>query len=227
MAREAERWQMRKHFEVVIEDRKLHWQRREQRLRAEARLDGVYAIRTSLSNIPPDRAVRAYQSLSRVKRAFRSAQSILKIRPMYVYTADHVRGHVFLCMLAYFIEWNMRQRLAPLLFEDDVPPSTPITGGSPVDATTVSDRARQQYATRKTEEGHTMHSFRSLLDDLSTLTLNQISLSGRHQATLPMRSNPTPLQNRAFELLEVDPQRLVPSADAGSAKKNQKTIVIV
>jgi len=95
-----------------------------------------------------------------------------------------------------------------------------------VDSATVSDRARQKYATRKTEEGHAVHGFRSLLDDLSTLTLNRISLSSRYKATLPMLSSPTPLQNRALELLEVDPQKLVPSAEADSVGKKQKAVLI-
>ena len=214
---EAARWKMLKHFQLDIDDRRLRWQRLEEQIREEARLDGIYAIRTSLPDIPPDRAVQAYKSLSRVERAFRSARSILNIRPMYVYTADHVRGHVFLCMLAYYLEWHMRQRLAPLLFEDDAPPSTTITGRSPVDRAEVSDRARARYATKKTEDGHVVHGFRSLLDHLATMTLNHVLLPGRHAATMPILANPTALQSRAFALMEIDPKKHVPSAQTGSA----------
>jgi len=95
---------------------------------------------------------------------------------------------------------------------------TPIAGPSPLDPARVSHRARRKHATGKTEDGHAVHSFRSLLDDLSTLTLNHVSLPGRNAATLPMLANPTLLQNRPFELLEIDPQKLVPGAEAGSAR---------
>lgn len=216
---EAKRWKVLKHFDIRIGERQLAWQRLDRQIEDEARLDGVYAIRTGLAQMPSDKAVLAYKSLSRVERAFRSTKSILNIRPMYVYTADHVRAHVFLCMLAYYVEWHMRQRLAPLLFEDDDPHSAAAARRSPVDTAQLSDRARAKAATRKTVDGHDVHSFRSLLDDLSTLTLNKVSLPGRHAATVPTLAQPTPLQTRAFELLGVDPQKHVPSAKTAATRQ--------
>lgn len=206
---EATLWKMPRHFELDIEPRRLRWQWLEQNIRAEASLDGVHAVRTSLPDIAAHQAVHACKSLSRIEQAFRSARPVLNIRPVHVYTADHVRGHVFLCMLACYLQWHLRKRLAPLLFEYDDRLSA--DGRSPVDRAEVSDRAKSKSATRKTEEGHAVHSFRSLLDHLATLTLNQVSLPGRHAIALPIVANPTALQSRAFELLDLDPNRLVPS----------------
>ena len=115
------KYKMRKHFRIHIEERELTWQRREDTVEAESRLDGIYVIRTSLdsSTLDASQAVESYKNLSQVERAFLNMKSGLEVRPIYVYDADHVRGHVFLCMLAYYVEWHMRRKLAPILFEDD------------------------------------------------------------------------------------------------------------
>ena len=121
VGREANRWKVEKHFEITIVEDRITWQRRRRKIEDEARFDGIYVIRTSLpaETIGTAAAVEAYKSLATVERAFRMVKSDLRVRPVYVYTEDHVRGHVFLCMLAYYLQWHMRQRLAPLLFEDD------------------------------------------------------------------------------------------------------------
>ena len=124
VGREANRRKVEKHFQITVTDDKLEWARDEGKITAEALLDGIYIVRTSLpaDAISPDEAVLAYKSLSKVERAFRfMKQSRLQVRPIYVYSADHVRAHVFLCMLAYYLEWHLRKRLAPMLFEDDDP----------------------------------------------------------------------------------------------------------
>ncbi|MCY4458813.1 MAG: hypothetical protein OXC26_00185 [Albidovulum sp.] len=110
---------MEKHF--TITDDEMRWRRRTEKIAREARLDGIYVIRTSLGSgsIGPQEAVAAYKSLSRVERAFRTAKSHLRVRPIHVYSADHILAHVFQCMLAGHVEWHMRQALAPLPFEDD------------------------------------------------------------------------------------------------------------
>ncbi|MYG27663.1 MAG: IS1634 family transposase, partial [Boseongicola sp. SB0677_bin_26] len=122
VGRDANRRKVGKHFEIDVTDGGISWRRREGRIAAEARLDGVYVIRTSLdsASLGPEAAVEAYKSLASVERAFLTMKaSRLRIRPVHVYSEDHVRAHVFLCMLACHVEWHMRRRLAPILFEDD------------------------------------------------------------------------------------------------------------
>ena len=178
------------------------------------RLDGIYVIRTSLGSgsIGPQAAVAAYKSLSRVERAFRTAKSHLRVRPIHVYSAEHVRAHVFLCMLAGHVEWHMRQALAPLLFEDDDRARVRV---SPVAPARVSGRAQRKAETKTTSDGFPVHSFETLVDDLATLTLNSVSLPGHPGAVVPMVSEPTEIQERAMELIGIRPERTVPSAVAG------------
>ena len=215
VGQQVNRWKMAKHFDIQVTDAGLSWQRLDQQIEAEARLDGIYAIRTSVKDLGAEEAVRAYKSLSRVERAFRQAKSELKVRPFYVYSAEHVRAHVFLCMLAYYVEWHMRRKLAPILFEDDDREGAQAMRHSPVAKAEVSERARRKASEKTTADGYVVHSFASLLKDLSTLTLNEVSVPGKVEATLPMLSQQTPLQSRALELLEVDPKKYVPSATTG------------
>ena len=119
VGREANRRKVGKHFEITIGETDMSWTRRHESIAAEARFDGVCVIRTSLKDIGPDAAVAVYKCLSAVERAFRTARSHLRVRPVHACIEDRVRGHVFLCMLSYYVEWHMRRRLAPLLFEDD------------------------------------------------------------------------------------------------------------
>ena len=214
VGREANRRKVEKHFTITITDDELSWRRRTKKIADEARLDGIYVIRTSLGSgsIGPQAAVAAYKSLSRVERAFRTAKSHLRVRPIHVYSAEHVRAHVFLCMLAGHVEWHMRQALAPLLFEDDDRARVRV---SPVAPARVSGRAQRKAETKTTSDGFPVHSFETLMDDLATLTLNSVSLPGHPGAVVPMVSEPTEIQERAMELIGIRPARTVPSAVAG------------
>ncbi len=212
---EINRWKVAKHFALDITDTTLSWRRLADQIAAEAQLDGVYAVRTSVSDLSPHEAVVAYKSLAQVERAFRTTKSHLEVRPIYVYTADHVKAHVFLCMLAYHVQWHMRRRLAPLLFEDDDRQSAAEARCSPVAKAEVSVGAKRKAASKQTPQGEPVHSFSTLLADLATVTLNEVELPGRVKTTMPMLAQHTALQSRAFELLGVDPHRYVPSARRG------------
>ena len=213
VGRDANRKKVEKHFDITATDDALSWTRRHDRIAAEAQLDGIYVVRTSLASeaIGSEAAVEAYKSLSRVEQAFRSIKNLLRVRPVYVYTPDHVRAHVFLCMLAYYVQWHMRRRLAPLLFEDDDRPAARAARNSPVEPARVSQRAKARADTRRTPDGYPVHSFRTLLNDLATLTLNEVTLPGSPTASFPMLACPTPLQQRAFNLLDIQPHKFVAS----------------
>jgi hypothetical protein len=193
-----------KHFRLTITDTTLAFARTEEAIAAEAALDGFYVLRTSVpaETLDAGAAVLAYKSLAHVERAFRSLKSIdLEVRPVHHRLARRVRAHVFLCMLAYYVAWHMRRELAPLLFEDHDRPAAATSRASPVARTEVSPAARAKARTRKTENDETVHSFRTLLADLATLTRNTM----RFGDALPMTvlSRPTPIQQRAFDLLGV------------------------
>ncbi len=210
IGREANRRKMEKHFEIAFTDDGISWSRREGRIAEEARLDGVYVIRTSLefASLGPEAAVEAYKSLAAVERAFLAMKtSRLRIRPVHAYSEDHVRAHVFLCMLAYHVEWHMRRRLAPILFEDDDCEAARARRSSPVEPAKVSDSAKAKADTRRTPDGLPVHSFTTLLSDLGTLTLNHASLPGRSDSRFLLASEPTELQAKAFALLGMDPDR--------------------
>ena len=217
VGRDANRKKVEKHFHINVTDDQLTWTRRHHRIAAEAQLDGIYVVRTSLDAeaIGPDAAVEAYKDLATAERAFRSLKSLLKVRPVFVYTPDRVRAHVFLCMLAYYLHWNLRQRLAPLLFEDDDRPAARAARSSPVEPARVSDAATQKAHSRRTPDGFPVHSLPTLLDDLATLTLNEVTLPGSPNAAFPLVARPTPLQQRAFELLDFQPDNFVASNLAG------------
>ena len=214
VGREANRRKVEKHFQITVTDDKLEWARDEDKITAEALLDGIYIVRTSLpaEAISPDEAVLAYKSLSKVERAFRfMKQSRLQVRPIYVYSADHVRAHVnFLCMLAYYLEWHLRKRLAPMLFEDDDPEGATAQRKTPVQTAEVSERAKQKAATKITETGLPAHSLRTMLQDLGNLTCNEASLPGQPIHPFTIIAQPTPLQAEAFQRLGVEPSKMIP-----------------
>ena len=204
VGRDANRKKVEKHFRITITDTSMTWERRERKIADEARLDGIYAIRTSLpaESVGANDAVAAYKSLSRVERAFRTIKTELDVRPVFVHTENHVRGHVFLCMLAYYLEWHMRRLLSPLLYQDDDPQGAAQRRSSPVAKGVVSKKAERKMATHRTEEGFPVHSFRTLLADLGTMTLNLVQPPGSSE-TVPVVAKPTVIQERAFELLGV------------------------
>ena len=211
LGRELNRKKVGKHFQITVSDGHLSWSRRAERIAAEQQLDGIYVVRTSLAEeeLGPAAAVEAYKSLAGVERAFRTSKDHLRVRPLHVYSEDDVRGHVFLCMLAYYVEWHMRRRLAPLLFQDDDPAAARARRDTPVAAAQVSARAQRKAASKATAEGLAVHSFPTLLGDLGTLVLNRVSLATQEQSAIMIATEPTPLQRRAFELLGVDPQQTV------------------
>jgi hypothetical protein len=200
------RYKVGKHFTIAITDRTLHYQRDEAAIAAEAALDGLYVIRTSVaaSQLPATETVRSYKRLAEVERAFRSLKTVdLHVRPIHHRKADRVRAHVLLCLLAYYVEWHMRQVLKPLLFDDDDKAAAEATRPSIVAPAPRSPRAKAKAATKRTAEGLPVHSFQTLLADLATLTQNQVRPRGLDEATLDILTTPTPLQQRAFELLGV------------------------
>ena len=210
VGRDANRRKVGKHFEIDVADGGISWRRLEDRIAAEARLDGVYVIRTSLdsASLGPEAAVEAYKSLARVERAFLTMKaSRLRIRPVHVCSEDHVRAHVFLCMLAFYVEWHMRRRLAPILFEDDDREGARAQRSSPVEPARVSKRAKAKAAKKRTPDGLPVHSLTTLLADLGTLTLNEVTLPGAPDHAFPLLATPTELQRRAFGLLEIDPAK--------------------
>lgn len=195
---------MAKHYELTITDTGLAWRRKDAAIAAEARLDGIYVIRTNLpaDALTAEQTVGAYKFLARVERAFRSLKTVdLEIRPVFHWTAPRVRAHVLLCMLAYYLEFHMRQALAPILFDDHDRTAAAAERTSIVAPATRSPAARRKVATRRTDDGLPVHSFRSLLDDLATLCLNKLSLPSNPSYRFDMPTAPTPLQARAFELL--------------------------
>ncbi len=191
----------------------MDWARNRDRIEAEARLDGIYVIRTSLesASLGAEAAVEAYKSLAQVERAFLTMKaSRLRIRPVHVYSEDHVRAHVFLCMLACHVEWHMRRRLAPILFEDDDREGARARRNSPVEKAEVSESARAKADTKRTPDGLPVHSFTTLLSDLATLTLNEATVPDGPDHGIPVFAQPTELQGRALDLLEIDPAKFLP-----------------
>jgi transposase len=202
---------MAKHFVVTIGDGHLSWHRRLDQINAEARLDGIYVIRTSLPAEQLDAAetVQVYKDLSRVERAFRSLKSVdLEIRPIRHWTADRVRAHVFLCMLAYHVEWHLRHALAPLLFHDTDLAAAKAERTSPVAAAEPSDAVMAKKATRRSADGQRVMSFADLVAHLGTLVRNTMRVPARPKHRFTLHSRPTALQEAAFALLKLDPVRV-------------------
>jgi transposase len=202
---------MAKHFALDIRDGHFSWTRKVDQIAAEAKLDGIYVIRTSVSaeDLGTAHAVQAYKDLSRVERAFRSMKAVdLEIRPIRHWSADRVRAHVFLCMLAYHVEWHLRQTLAPLLFHDTALDSARAERSSPVVSTELSATAKSKKAIKRNANGDRVHSFAGLIDHLGTMTRNtmHMPLAAKHRFTLLSKS--TPLQEAAFQLLGFDPKRV-------------------
>lgn len=207
VGRVIHRYKMAKHIEVTIADDSFSWRRRDEAIAAETALDGLYVIRTSVSgdHLQAPDAVAAYKSLAHVERAFRSLKTVdLNVRPVFHYSPHRVRAHVFLCMLAYYVEWNMRQRLKPILFDDEDLEWANQQRPSPVLKARRSERAKAKDRTRRTDEGLPAHSFRTLLKDLATLSYNITHTAANPDAKLIVITEPTPLQKEAFRLLAIN-----------------------
>jgi transposase len=198
------RFKVGKHFHLTIEDGLLRWARREEAIRREEELDGIYVIRTSEpeASWPAADTVRRYKSLAQVERAFRTMKGIdLRVRPIFHRTPDHVRAHILLCLLAYYVEWHMRRKLAPLLFDDEQLPED-RQHRDPVEPAKPSAAAQQKRRTRQTEDGFPTPSFSTLLEALGTRCRNTCHTnSGGPASSFQMLTQATPLQARAFQLL--------------------------
>lgn len=197
------RFKVGKHFRYTITEDGFLYERNAASIRAEAVTDGVYVIRTSVprDQLSAETTVEAYKALSKVERAFRSYKSgDLEVRPIYHRAEDRVRAHVFLCMLAYYVEWHMRQDLAPILFDDHDPAGGRAQRRSIVAPAQRSPAAQAKVRRRRTEDGLPVHSFQSLLLDLRTVAKHRVSVAG---ARFDRITQPTPLQAHAFELLGV------------------------
>ncbi len=200
------RYKMAKHFQLTITDDAFTYERRADRIREEAAVDGLYIIRTSVSaaDLAAGNVVSAYKRLSTVERAFRSLKSVdLQVRPIHHHLAGRVRAHVFLCMLAYYVEWHMRQALAPLLFDDADPQLAEAGRESPVAPARRSPAAQRKVQTQQTEDGFPVQSFRSLLRSLSTIVKNHVQPLDPAWPAFDQTTRPNPLQQRALDLLQV------------------------
>src|ERR1700759_306028 len=201
---------MAKHFQISFTDETFIFTQNSASIAAEAALDGIYVVRTNLPAAHSDAAaaVRAYKSLSGVEHAFRSLKTVdLELRPVFHWTAPRVRAHVLLCMLAYYLEWHMRQSLAPMLFDEPEPTARKAQRTSPVAKAEPSPAAKRKAACKHTDPADgkplPVHSFHTLLGDLATLTRNVVRL-GRDRLTAIL-ATPTPTQHRAFDLLGITP----------------------
>ncbi len=210
VGRVLDRHKVGKHFTwQMTPEGVLSYQRKQDQIAQEAALDGIYIVRT---NVPKQRmagpaVVAAYKRLAEVERAFRSLKTVdLKVRPIYHWLERRVRAHVFLCMLAYYVEWHMRQALAPLLFDDAHPEAGEALRASVVQPAQRSPEAQAKASTKRTANGEPVHSFQTLLRDLATVTKNRIRLPATDPAPeqeFDKLAIPTPLQRRALELLNV------------------------
>jgi hypothetical protein len=200
------RFKVGKHFRLEIADEAFAYQRDTARIDQEAALDGLYVIRTSLPDetLDASQTVRAYKGLSKAERAFRSFKTVdLKVRPIHHRLAGRVRAHVLLCMLAYYVEWHMREALAPILFDDDDKSTGDALREDVVAPARRSPRAQRKAASQRTEDGDPVHSFQTLLADLATLAQNRIQPALPGAPTFEKTTQPTPLQQRALDLLGV------------------------
>jgi hypothetical protein len=195
------RYKMAKHYTLTITDDTFSYQRNTQDITAEAALDGLYVIRTTVAAevMDPAKVVATYKSLSRVERDFRSLKAIdVDLRPIHHYTETRVRAHVFICMLAAYLAWHLRAVWAPLTFTDENRPD-PL---DPVAPARRSQGAEHKAATKTTTEHQPARSFTALLDHLATLTRNHLRVTGQDQSGFDLLAIPTPTQRRAFELID-------------------------
>ena len=197
------RFKMAKHFRCQFHDDRFTFERLPSSIDRESALDGIYVIRTNVpaAQASSEDAVRFYKELAHVERAFRCLKSVdLKVRPIYHRTADRVRAHVFLCMLAYYVEWHMRRALAPMLFDDADPQAGEALRSSVVAPAQRSPDAKRKARTKRTTDDTPVHSFHTLLEDLRTIALNKMTLG---ENSFDLITTPTAIQQKAFALLNV------------------------
>ena len=193
-----DRHKMGKHYALTITDGTLAYRRK------KAKLDGLYVVRTNVpaETLSADEAVRAYKDLARAERAFRSLKSIdLQIRPVHHWIEPRVRAHVFLCMMAYYVEWHLREAWAPILFHDHERAEAEKERASPVAALEVSAAAKRKRGSRRSDDGLPISSFGDLMRHLATMTLNEVASPQAPSAAITLSATPTALQNKAFAVL--------------------------
>ena len=207
-ARVKARFKVGKHFETDIADGAFSWSRRQADIEREAAVDGFYAVRTDqpAERLSAEDAVRSYKNLARVERAFRCLKTVdLRVRPIHHRVEKRVRAHLFLCVLAYYVEWHLRKALAPLLFQDENLDAA-VAGRDPVAAATPSAAARCKRARGTTPDGLPLHSFSTLLAHLATRCRNRCRAAAVPDApAFDCDTEPTPLQSRALELVRLFP----------------------
>ena len=200
-----------KHFEIEIGEAQFAFRRKPDAIAREARLDGVYVVRTSVPAVAldADETVQAYKDLARVERAFRCLKTVdLDIRPIRHWTAERVRAHVFLCMLAYHVEWHLRRALAPLLFHDTDIATARAERSSPVAKTEPSKTAKTKKAVKRNPAGQPVMDFADLIAHLGTLARNTVTTNLHKGHSFTLHTRPTAIQETAFRLLEIDPARV-------------------
>ena len=207
-ARVKSRFKVGKHFDADIADGAFSWSRRQDGIDREAAVDGFYVVRTDqpADRLSAEDAVRSYKNLARVERAFRCLKTVdLRVRPIHHRLERRVRAHLFLCVLAYYVEWHLRKALAPLLFQDEDLDAA-IAERDPVAAATPSDAARRRKARGTTPDGLPLHSFSTLLDHLATRCRNRCRAKAVPDSpAFHSDTEPTPLQRRALELVKTFP----------------------
>ena len=208
LGRVKNRFQVAKHFRTQIADGSFHYERRTEAIIREAQLDGFYMLRTSepADRLPTAAVVRRYKDLTRVERAFRSLKTVdLHIRPIRHRVESRVRAHLFLCLLAYYVHWHLRQALAPLLFDDE-DLEAERARRDPVLAAQPSASAKRKKRKRLTEDGLPLQSLETLMAHLGTRARHRCRLPSEPDAPCVQRlTEPTPLQQRAFELIRMFP----------------------
>lgn len=200
------RYKMAKHFELTITDANFKYERKEEQIKAEAALDGFYVVRTSVSaqTLTPEDTVSTYKRLSVVERAFRCMKTVdLKVRPIFHRLAKRVRAHIFLCTLAYYVEWEMRSLLAPILFDDEDHELAEQQRRSVVAPAQRSETAKRKASSKHTADGAPVHSFRTLLKDLATITKNQIQPNLPDAPPFEKVTQPTRTQKKTLDLLGI------------------------
>ena len=206
IGRELKSTKMQKHFELSIEEDSFSYRRKTEQITAEAALDGLYVVRTSTSaeTLSSEQTVLAYKSLSQVESAFRSLKNIdLKIRPIYHWKDDRIKSHVFLCMLAYYLEWHMRGNLVTLLFDDHEREAAESSRASVVSKAPRSEAAKRKEQVRRTSDDFPVQSFQCLLKDLGTLCKNRVCWKSSPDVEFDRLTEPTNLQRHAFGQLGI------------------------
>ena len=207
-ARVKSRFKVGKHFDTDIADGAFSWSRRQADIDREAAVDGFYIVRTDqdAGSLSAEDAVRSYKNLARVERAFRCLKTVdLRVRPIHHRAEKRVRAHLFLCVLAYYVEWHLRKALAPLLFQDENLDDA-VAARDPVAAASPGEAVRRKKARGATADGLPLHSFSTLLAHLATRCRNRCRAKGVPDApAFDCDTEPSPVQTRALELVRTFP----------------------